>query len=366
MDSPVGTIQNRNTLQSGSTAYIQFLYAGSSATIHDSLNVLNEGYSSPGITSWGDQSYPSFLSKNYGSPPNYYKILSSMYCFGGDCSGGTELVLFKYRDFGSSNPLATTGIYFTDVLFFPTTSDIGMVLYSTNTLAFADADDSNFVGIRSSNTVSNNFTLVLPPSTPTISNQPIIGRTNGDTLFSSSITISQITWGDSTTQTSAPEDSSFRQILSVFDARLSTASSACEISNPTSFMTPVLLCDDTTDEDVSWPTVLTEYGGGDLKVDIYYSMASATSGGVVMEAYVMCVSSGDAANIDAPSFSSVVGSTVTVPGTAGYLGKINLTLGSDSCADGDIAILKLNRDANNSGDNASGDIEIREVIFYED
>lgn len=159
----------------------------------------------------------------------------------------------------------------------------------------------------------------------------------------------------------------YTQTFNAEQAKLSSPFSTvpCVISNSTSALTGSLLCDDSTDEAAIWSTTLTNYSGGTLKADVYYTMVSATSGDVVLTIQLMCVTNGDSADLDTASFASAGSVTDTVPGTAGYLDKVTITPTNDSCADGDILILAFTRDANAGGDTASGDIEVRKVRLYE-
>lgn len=93
---------------------------------------------------------------------------------------------------------------------------------------------------------------------------------------------------------------------------------------------------------------------------VHYKMASATSGNVIIESRVAAVSDGDAQDVDAKGFGTANTSSATaVPGTAGHLDEISLTLtNADSVAAGDFVVLYLNRDAANGSDTATGDMEI--------
>lgn len=93
-----------------------------------------------------------------------------------------------------------------------------------------------------------------------------------------------------------------------------------------------------------------------------YKMASATSGTVVIEARVAAVSDGDSTDIDAKALATTNASAATtVPGTAGFLDEISVTLtNADSVAAGDFVVVSLRRDADstNATDNATGDMEV--------
>lgn len=123
---------------------------------------------------------------------------------------------------------------------------------------------------------------------------------------------------------------------------------------------PVLAFDDTTDETCYWETIARTNLTAPLTLNIYLMLASATTGATGWQAQVEAVTSGDATDLDAAtSFDSVNNSSsTTVPGTAGYLQKIAITLtNNDGFAAGDYLRISLNRDANGSAvtDSATGD-----------
>lgn len=158
--------------------------------------------------------------------------------------------------------------------------------------------------------------------------------------------------------------SSFTYTFNAEQAKLPGAN-PCVISNSTNSVMGSLLCDDSTDESVTWSTTLTPHPGGTLKAAVYYSMVSATSGKVDLEVSLMCVSPDDAADLDTESFAAVGAANETVPATAGHMSTLTMTPTDDSCAAGDLIILKLNRDANDgTDDTATGDVEVRKVRLY--
>lgn len=111
-------------------------------------------------------------------------------------------------------------------------------------------------------------------------------------------------------------------------------------------------------------------GIGTLKADVHYIMESATSGTVNFEVSVEAITAADAVDVDAAeSFDSVNSGSATVPGTAGYLGVMTITLtNKDSVAAGDYVRLKLDRDADDAGsdDSASGDARVLLVVVREE
>jgi hypothetical protein len=110
-------------------------------------------------------------------------------------------------------------------------------------------------------------------------------------------------------------------------------------------------------------------GSGTLKADLYYMMASATSDKVDFEVSVEAVTAADATDLDAgESFDTANAGNQTVPGTAGYLGVLTITLtNKDSVAAGDYVRLKIERDADDgTDDTASGDARLLLVVVREE
>lgn len=123
---------------------------------------------------------------------------------------------------------------------------------------------------------------------------------------------------------------------------------------------PALAFDAATDETCYWTFVAPQGLTGALTLVITYAMASATSGTVGFQAQIEALTDGDAVDTDATtSFDSVNNSaSTTVPGTAGYIDQISITLtNADSIAAADYTRLSLNRDADSSAitDSATGD-----------
>jgi len=121
---------------------------------------------------------------------------------------------------------------------------------------------------------------------------------------------------------------------------------------------PVLAFDDTTSETCYWTSVAPQGLTGTLTAVISYMMATATSGGVAFDVQIEAVTSGDATELDATtSFDSVNGgSDATVPGTAGYMEQISITLtNADSLAVADYFRISLARDVDDGNDTATGD-----------
>ncbi|GIH26063.1 hypothetical protein Aph01nite_43730 [Acrocarpospora phusangensis] len=118
--------------------------------------------------------------------------------------------------------------------------------------------------------------------------------------------------------------------------------------------------DATTKEQLTWSWRMPANYASGLTVKVTYKMASATTGGVVIEARVAAISPGDATDADAKAFGSAnTSSTSTVPGTAGHEAEISLAVANnDSLAPGDHVVFYLARDPGAGGDTAAGDMEI--------
>lgn len=131
---------------------------------------------------------------------------------------------------------------------------------------------------------------------------------------------------------------------------------------------PVLAYDASTSETAYWTAVVPQGWTGTVTAVISYAMASATSGGVAFDVAVEAITSGDATDTDATtSFDTVNGgSDASVPGTAGYMEQLSITLSNlDSAAAGDLLRISVARDVADAADTATGDcyvlaVEIRD------
>lgn len=121
-----------------------------------------------------------------------------------------------------------------------------------------------------------------------------------------------------------------------------------------------LVFDDTVDEICYWLFRMPENYASALVAKIQYAMASAVANEVIVGVEVMAVTDAEAQDLDADSYDTVnTSGATTVPGTVGYLDEISLTLtNADSVAAGDWVAIKFRRDANNGGDDATGDMEL--------
>lgn len=130
----------------------------------------------------------------------------------------------------------------------------------------------------------------------------------------------------------------------------------------------VLAYDASTSETAYWEGVAPQGMTGTWTAVISYRMASATTGGVAFDIAVEAISSGDAVDLDATSSFDAVnaGSDAAVPGTAGYMEQISITLTNmDGAAAADRLRISVARDVADAVDTATGDcyvmgIEIRD------
>lgn len=121
-----------------------------------------------------------------------------------------------------------------------------------------------------------------------------------------------------------------------------------------------LLFDDTTPEICRWVFRMPSNYASAPVGKIQYAMASGVANEVEFEVSVMAVSDGDSQDLDADSFDTANSGSATVPGTAGYLDEISVTLSNaDSVAAGDWVCIMLARDADDAtNDDATGDAEV--------
>ena len=100
---------------------------------------------------------------------------------------------------------------------------------------------------------------------------------------------------------------------------------------------------------------------------VYYYTASATSGTFACNIYFEAFTDGDTVDLEAAQGIDTGGNagTATVPGTAGHLDVITITLSNkDSEAAGDLCRLLIIRDV--SEDGASGDVYLANIELYEE
>lgn len=128
--------------------------------------------------------------------------------------------------------------------------------------------------------------------------------------------------------------------------------------------------DAATDENVYWTSVAPQGLTGAITVVVSYIMASATSGAVRFQAALEAITTADATDLDATtSFDTANSNGATVPGTAGFMAQISITMtNADSLTAADYYRLRLNRDADGTSgtDDATGDcyviaVELRDA-----
>ena len=123
---------------------------------------------------------------------------------------------------------------------------------------------------------------------------------------------------------------------------------------------PYLAFDAAADEAAYW-TIATPQGfTSPFTAVISYAAASATSNAVVFDVAVEAITSGDGSpDTDAAESLDTVNtaSADTVPGTAGLLKQVSVTLtNSDSAAAADLTRIRLRRVGSSGSDTATGDI----------
>ena len=125
-----------------------------------------------------------------------------------------------------------------------------------------------------------------------------------------------------------------------------------------------LLFDASATESALWQFKMpADYASAPVAV-LQYAMDSATADKVDWEVEVMAVADGE--NIDTTSFDSVneVAGGTTVPGTAGFVDTISISLANaDSVAANELVLLRINRDHDDADDTATGDAELLTVTI---
>lgn len=151
-----------------------------------------------------------------------------------------------------------------------------------------------------------------------------------------------------------------------FRIQTALSSSTCARTNATGGIWEALF-DASTDETLVFQSnVPRDFASGAVLV-IDYIMASATSGGIAFSGEVMCVSRGDAQQLETDDYDSAnVGTVTAVPGVAGRMDSLEIPLSSfDTGAAGDHLRLRIKRNTANAADTATGDCKVVGVyIFY--
>lgn len=141
-----------------------------------------------------------------------------------------------------------------------------------------------------------------------------------------------------------------------------------DVMDGTSFPVPVLAFDAATQESAFFDFVASDYGSGDVTVDVFWYAASGTSGDVIFGAQLAAITPNtDSQDIEAKSFAAASTVTDTHLGTtAKRLHQCSITLtGSslDAIASGDRVALKLYRDAAAGGDTIAADVLVTNIIL---
>ena len=112
---------------------------------------------------------------------------------------------------------------------------------------------------------------------------------------------------------------------------------------------PILRFDAASDEARYFPLRSYDYTSGDLTCDIdFYSYDGLTIGAVSWEAQIVTVKADE--NVEAGSFATVARSSTTISTTVrGKTRAIVTVTATDSLADGDLAYLRLARNADGTG-----------------
>jgi hypothetical protein len=121
----------------------------------------------------------------------------------------------------------------------------------------------------------------------------------------------------------------------------------------------------TADESAYFVGIAPQGMTGTATLIVTYRMASATTGSVRFEALVEAITDADAVDTDsASSFDTTNSAGATVPGTAGYIDQLSITLtNKDSIAAGDYFRIQLRRDQDGTTgtDDATGDAQVLAV-----
>lgn len=129
-------------------------------------------------------------------------------------------------------------------------------------------------------------------------------------------------------------------------------------NNGTNFPVPGLAFDAASDEAAFWSFIVKNYGSGNLSLDIHWYADTASSGDVIWDAQIACITpDADTQDIETDGLATVQSVTDTHLGTTGQrLHKATIAISNlDTIASGDRLVLRLNRDANNGSDTMTGD-----------
>lgn len=150
---------------------------------------------------------------------------------------------------------------------------------------------------------------------------------------------------------------------------LSTAFPAL-VRNGTNFPVTALAYDAATDEAAFWGFRATNYGSGNLTVEIDWYADTASSGAVVWGAQIAAITPDtDSQDVETKALATAVTVTDTHLGTVGQrLHRCTIALSNlDSIANADDVWLRLYRDADAAGDTLVGDAFLVKVtVSYSD
>ncbi len=121
---------------------------------------------------------------------------------------------------------------------------------------------------------------------------------------------------------------------------------------------PYLAFDAATDEAAYWTLAIPQGYTSPLTAVISYAMASATTNAVVWDVTVEAITSADSMDTDNTESldTANTASADTVPGTAGHLKQVTVTLtNGDSAAAADYVRIRIRRVGSSGSDTATGD-----------
>lgn len=121
---------------------------------------------------------------------------------------------------------------------------------------------------------------------------------------------------------------------------------------------PYLAYDAASDEAAYWTLAIPQGFTSPLTCVITYAMASATANDVVWDVTVEAISDGDTLDTDTSESldTANTATAATVPGTAGYIDQVSVTLtNGDSAATADYLRIRIRRVGSSGSDTATGD-----------
>ena len=141
-----------------------------------------------------------------------------------------------------------------------------------------------------------------------------------------------------------------------------------DVMDGTNFPVPVLAFDATTQESAFFDLIATDYGSGDVTVDIDWYAANATTGDVIFGVQLAAITpNSDSQDIETKAFATAATVTDSHLGTTGKrLHRCTVTLTGaalDSIASGDRLALKLYRDAADVGDTLANDALVTNIVI---